>query len=175
MYVSTVSSVDRGMVRLPGPVLLRYHGDFRVENFADSDPHSRPQDARALDGRELEVEMDKKESKPKSRGDRRDRTIRYGERARGEHLRTVHPDGIVDCVCERSVWFFAKKKSLGCSCRKRVRSGFGSPKLAGSLCHLDRSVRGYHPGVAERIAGRRLARAWFSEIRSSVELDDVEL
>jgi len=110
-----------------------------------------------------------------AREKRRDRTIRYGTRARAEHLRVVLPSGDVDCVCERSVWFFSKKKSLGCSCRKHVRSGFGSPKLAGSLCHSGRSVRGYHLGVAQRIAGRRLTHAWFVEIESGVELDDVEL
>ncbi len=109
------------------------------------------------------------------REERRDRTIRYGARARAVHLRAVHPDGVIDCVCERSVWWFAKKKSLGCSCKKHVRQNFGSPKLAGSLCHLDRSVRGYHPGVAERIAGRRLTRAWLFEIDGGVEPDDVEL
>ena len=106
---------------------------------------------------------------------RRDRTIRYGERARAVHLRIVHPDGVVDCVCERSAWWFAKKKSHGCSCRKHVRQSFGSPKLAGSLCHLGRSVHGYHPAVAERIAGHRLVRAWSFEIESGTEPDDVEL
>lgn len=112
-----------------------------------------------------------------AREKRRDRTIRYGARARAEHLRVVHPSGpeTADCVCERSVWFFAKKKSLGCSCRKHVRQSFGSPKLAGSLCHLGRSVHGYHPGVAERIAGRRLTRAWLFEVESGALPDDVEL
>jgi len=116
-----------------------------------------------------------KESKPRSRGDRRDRTIRYGGRARAVHLRAVHPDGVLDCVCERSVWWFAKKKSLGCNCRKHVRSGFGSPKLAGSLCHLGLSVRGYHPGIAERIAGHRLISGWLRDLRAGVLPDDVEL
>lgn len=114
---------------------------------------------------------------------RRDRTIRYGARARAEHLRVVHPDGrfdapaarAADCVCERSVWWFAKKKSLGCSCRKHVRPGFGSPKLAGSLCHLNRSERGYHPTVVMRIEGKRLAAAWIKMIRSGTNCDDVEL
>lgn len=106
---------------------------------------------------------------------RRDRTIRYGERARAAHLRVVHPNGVVDCICERSAWFFAKKKSLGCSCKKHVGQSFGSPKLAGSLCHLGRSVRGYHPGVAERIAGRRLTHAWLVEIGRGFDPDDVEL
>src|SRR5271170_1213502 len=94
------------------------------------------------------------------REERRDRSYRYGKRARDTHLRVVHPDGVVDCVCERSVWYFAKKKSLGCSCRKHVRSGFGSPKLVGSLCHMGGAARGYHPGVVERIDGKRLSASW---------------
>jgi hypothetical protein len=113
--------------------------------------------------------------KDKKRGERRKRTITYGSRARDEHLRVVHPDGAVDCVCERSTWWFAKKKSLGCSCKKHVRQAFGSPKLAASLCHSGGSVRGYHPAVAERIAGRRLVRAWLVEIGRGVEPVDVEL
>jgi hypothetical protein len=111
--------------------------------------------------------------KEKKRGERRERTIRYGGRARAEHLRVVHPDGAIDCVCERSTWWFAKKKSLGCSCRKHVRGG--SPKLAGSLCHLSGSERGYHPTVVARIEGKQLAAAWVKMIRSGVERDDVEL
>jgi hypothetical protein len=102
---------------------------------------------------------------------RRDRTIRYGERARRIHLSWVHPDGAVDCICELSVWFFAKGKSLGCRCRKHGRGC--SPKLACSLCHGG-GERGYHPGVVERIAGKRLARAWMVELRGE-EADDVEL
>jgi hypothetical protein len=44
-----------------------------------------------------------------------------------------------------------------------------SPKIAGSLCHGG----GYHPCVIERIAGKRLSKAWLSELRG-VEADDVE-
>lgn len=105
----------------------------------------------------------------KKREDRRDRTIRYGEAARKTHLRVVHPDGVVDCVCERSAWRFAKRKSLGCGCR-RVQRGL-SPKIAGSLCH---GGGGYHPCVVERIAGKRLAHAWLLESRGG-HPDDVEL
>jgi len=99
---------------------------------------------------------------------RRDRTIRYGERARKIHLARVHPDGVVDCVCERSAWKFAKGKSMGCHCRRVQRSL--SPKIAGSLCHGG----GYHPCVIERIASKRLSKAWLSELRG-VEADDVDL
>jgi hypothetical protein len=106
----------------------------------------------------------------KKREERRDRTIRYGERARRIHLRWVHPDGVVDCVCERSAWKFAKGKALGCNCR-RVQSSL-SPKISGSLCHDD--VRGLHPSVAERIGGKRLTRTWLLEVRSGDPLD-VEL
>ena len=104
-----------------------------------------------------------------AREKRRDRTIRYGERARKIHLRWVHPDGVVDCVCERSPWKFAKGKSMGCRCRRVQRSL--SPKISGSLCH---GGAGYHPCVVVRIEGKRLTRAWLHELRG-VEADDVEL
>ncbi len=104
------------------------------------------------------------------REERRDRTIRYGERARKIHLRIVHPDGVVDCVCERSAWKFAKGKSMGCGCR-RVQRGL-SPKIPGSLCHDGRG--GYHPCVRERILGKRLTKAWLLEARGG-DLLDVEL
>jgi hypothetical protein len=98
---------------------------------------------------------------------RRDRSIRYGERARREHLRIVHPKGPVDCLCEQSAWFFAKGKSLGCRCRRVQRSL--SPKIAGSLCH---GGGGYHPCVRERIDGKRLCRRWLA---AAAPPDDVEL
>jgi hypothetical protein len=104
------------------------------------------------------------------REDRRDRSIRYGERARKIHLRIVHPNGVVDCVCERSAWKFAKGKAMGCRCRRRH---FGcSPKIAGSVCHG--GGYSYHPSAIERIAGNRLARAWLHESRGG-DLDDVDL
>ncbi len=102
------------------------------------------------------------------REDRRDRTIRYGESARKIHLRVRHPDGALDCICERSAWKFAKGKSLGCGCRRVQRSL--SPKIAGSLCHGG----GYHPCVIERIAGKRLAKAWLHELKGAAP-EDIEL
>lgn len=103
------------------------------------------------------------------REERRDRTIRYGERARRVHLSRVHPTGPVDCVCEFSAWKFAKGKAVGCRCR-RVQRRY-SPKIAGSLCH---GGGGYHPCVVQRIAGKRLAKAWLHELLAGDPLD-VEL
>jgi len=101
---------------------------------------------------------------------RRDRTVRYGERARAVHLNFAHPNGVVDCACERSAWFFAKGKSVGCRCRRRQRGL--SPKIQGSLCH---GFGNYHPCVRERIEGKRLCHAWLRTIRGKVAPDDVEL
>ena len=106
--------------------------------------------------------MDKRE-------DRRDRTVRCGERSRREHVRVVHPNGTPDCICEQSAWWFAKRKSLGCNCRRRRP---GRPKLALSLCH---GAGCYHPSVVERIAGRRLVHAWLDALRGTRDRDDVEL
>jgi hypothetical protein len=41
---------------------------------------------------------------------RRHRSVTYARRAQRAHLRQAHPDGAVDCVCERSVWFLDKRK-----------------------------------------------------------------
>jgi hypothetical protein len=100
------------------------------------------------------------------REERRDRTIRYGERARKEHLRVAHPDGVVDCVCERSAWKFAKGKSMGCHCR---RAPPGRPKVVQSMCHRG---DGYHPSVRQRIDGKRLCAEW---LHAAGEALDVEL
>jgi hypothetical protein len=45
-----------------------------------------------------------------TRAARRHRSWYYARRAQGRHLRHAHPDGAVDCVCERSVWCFEKRK-----------------------------------------------------------------
>jgi hypothetical protein len=41
---------------------------------------------------------------------RRHRSLTYARRAQRTHLRQAHPDGAVDCVCERSVWFLETRK-----------------------------------------------------------------
>jgi hypothetical protein len=41
---------------------------------------------------------------------RRHRSLSYARWAQRTHLRQAHPDGAVDCVCERSIWFFDKRK-----------------------------------------------------------------
>jgi hypothetical protein len=88
------------------------------------------------------------------REDRRDRSWRYAARARRIHLARVHPTGALDCVCEQSVWYFRKRKALGCACRHRKH---GAPKLGTGICYL-----GDRPAVRRRIQGRRLTRAWLS-------------
>ena len=103
-----------------------------------------------------------------AREERRDRTWRYGARARREHLRVVHPDGALDCVCERSVWKFAKGKSLGCRCSTRKH---GAPKVGTGVCG---GGYNYRPAVLERIASKRLCRAWADAVLSS-DLLDIEL
>ena len=56
------------------------------------------------------------------------RTRVKARKAQRVHLHTLHPDGVLDCVCERSVWYFAKRKSIGhhhhCEmCHPRYRNG----------------------------------------------------
>ena len=62
------------------------------------------------------------------RADRLYRTWVKARKAQRVHLHTIHPDGVLDCVCERSVWYFAKRKSIGhhhhCEmCHPRYRNG----------------------------------------------------
>jgi hypothetical protein len=45
-----------------------------------------------------------------SRAERRRRSWQYARRSQRLHLRQTHPDGALDGVCERSVWFFEKQK-----------------------------------------------------------------
>jgi hypothetical protein len=40
----------------------------------------------------------------------RHRSDHYARRTQRTHLRQAHPDGAVDCVCERTVWCFEKHK-----------------------------------------------------------------
>jgi hypothetical protein len=102
----------------------------------------------------------------KKREDRRDRTIRKGERRRKDHLRRNHSRGVADCVCEFSTWRFAKRKGLGCEiCRGRRH---GNPKIGGGLCSGEWAWR---PAVATRIAGKRLELAWLRS--ADVEHEDL--
>jgi hypothetical protein len=101
----------------------------------------------------------------KKREDRRDRTWRKGARRRRDHLRLVHPNGVVDCVCELSVWRFAKRRALGCDCRSRTR---GNPKVGNGLCA--RGDGKYRPAVTQRIAGRRAVRHWIA----AADVEDVD-
>lgn len=104
--------------------------------------------------------MEKRES-------RRDRDWRHARKAQREHLRVVHPDGVVDCACEQSVLYFKKRKSLGCGCRGRKH---GQPKIGtGTCCGLDSRA-----SLVERREGARLVRGWVAALRG-LEADDVEL
>jgi hypothetical protein len=67
-------------------------------------------------------------SSTRLRAKRRSRTWVKARKAQETHLSTVHSAGIPDCICERSVWYFAKHKSLGhhhhCAmCHPRYRNG----------------------------------------------------
>lgn len=106
----------------------------------------------------------------KKREVRRDRTIRKGTRRRRDHLKFKHPDGVVDCVCELSVWRFAKRKGLGCEkCRGRT---FGNPKVGNGLC--TRADGKYRVAVEQRIAGKRLVQLWLAaaQIGLVADVDD---
>lgn len=93
----------------------------------------------------------------KKRERRRDLTMRYGARARRVHLRTIHSDGVIDCLCEVSVWFFAKKKSVGCGCSKKKK---GFPKYGRGPC--------YSMVLRETVIARRewreTCRKWFEAL-----------
>jgi hypothetical protein len=60
----------------------------------------------------------------------RRRSFAYARRAQRIHLRQAHPDGAVDCVCERRVWYVDKRKmSL-----HRKRGWMCSPKSRDTYC-----------------------------------------
>ena len=64
----------------------------------------------------------------RTRAARLHRTWVKARRAPREHLAIVHPDGAIDCVCERSVWYVANRTALGhrhhCEiCHPRDRHG----------------------------------------------------
>ena len=98
-----------------------------------------------------------------SRADRRDRTARHGKRQR--RLR-------IAAGFERtgSPHVYAKRHALGCNCIRRF-PGY-SPKVAAGYCHG--AGHDYHPSTIERIAGKRLARAWRAAVRAA-HPDDVDL
>lgn len=61
----------------------------------------------------------------------------------------------------------SKPKKRTCNCRRRARH---APKISGGICHpLD-----YRDAVRERIASKRLARAWL-DVALSGETDDTDL
>jgi hypothetical protein len=77
---------------------------------------------------------------------RRDMTWRKVRRTQLVHFKVVHPNGTLDCPCEFSVWMFAKRKPVGCGCRKKK---FGQPKSGSGVCH----------SIGESIRARRSWRA----------------
>lgn len=62
---------------------------------------------------------------------RRARTLAISLRRRTEHLARLHRDGRVDCACELSPFYFARRHAIWCRCR-RVRRG--RPRLASGPC-----------------------------------------
>jgi hypothetical protein len=101
------------------------------------------------------------------RAKRRAKSIAYGTRARATHLHFNHPDGVLDCVCEQSVWFFAKSKSNGCDCRGRTH---GNPKYGYGICVHSGKPRA---AVGERIDGKRQVKEALKLARSGVHHDDL--
>jgi hypothetical protein len=93
----------------------------------------------------------------KKREDRRDRSWRAARRRQRIHLRKIHPDGVVDCACERSVWYFETTPLEPCDCRRRKR---GAPKISLGPCYGSGSLR---PAVRARIETRRLCRRWLHQ------------
>lgn len=103
----------------------------------------------------------------KKRQARREATIRKGAERRDAHLQRIHPTGVVDCVCEKSIWWFAKRKGLGCDkCRGRKH---GNPKLGAGPCKI--GLGSYRPAVMARIVGKRVVQVW----RRAACVDDVEI
>ena len=90
------------------------------------------------------------------RGRRRRLTLKVALRRRLIHLRQTHPEYLidpspenVDCVCETSAFYFAKKFSRH-SCGKRKH---GRPKVGYGVCH------GFTRWAAiQRSRSKRLAR-----------------
>jgi len=85
------------------------------------------------------------------RGIRRQRTVAKGVTRRKAHLARIHPDGVVDCVCDKSVWRFSKHRAFGCGCRKKTK---GRPKLGNGMC----KGNGLRPTVKQRLLWRDKGR-----------------
>jgi hypothetical protein len=69
-----------------------------------------------------------------TRARRRHRSWTYARRAQRLHRRQAHPDGAVDCGCERSVWYFDKRKvglhRQSCwMCSPKYRDTCGRPRV----------------------------------------------
>lgn len=74
----------------------------------------------------------------KKRESRRDRSWRAARRQQALHLQ-IHRGGAVDCICELSVWYFEKRRGLGCDdCRKKRH---GQPKLGSGLKENDPAAK----------------------------------
>ena len=60
-------------------------------------------------------------------------TLTVAARRRADHLRRIHQGdvGAVDCVCELSNTYFAKRSAYGCGCRKARK---GRPRVAAGMC-----------------------------------------
>lgn len=76
-------------------------------------------------------------------------TLTIAARRRADHLRRIHRDGAVDCVCELSRTYFSKRTSGGCDCRKRRK---GRPRVASGMCCIEERERIYE----WRLEGRLL-------------------
>jgi hypothetical protein len=104
-----------------------------------------------------------------TRNERRARTERYGTRCLRVHERILNPQPGEGCA-GKTPWFFAKRKAMGCRCR---RSRPGTPKIPASLtCSRG---DGYHPCVQARIAGRRIVRAYRAAFSDEIDAIDEAL
>lgn len=65
-------------------------------------------------------------------------TLSHAHARKTDHLRMVHGSGDPDCVCELARTYFAKRRALGCDCRKRRR---GNPKVDSGMCKSGRRGR----------------------------------
>jgi hypothetical protein len=94
--------------------------------------------------------------KDRRRAERRRRTAVYRARQWALH-RTYNHGGWFGCRCERTTCPYRKRGAVGCNHRAKQK---GAPKLPASLCRWENG--GYRLPVQERIAGKRIARAWLA-------------